>query len=207
MGASQRRLFAPVRDIPFDRKLNRTRPRGAICDPRRRIDFAPIRARPSGRLEPRTGRNAARISSYRRYSTHIRKPLENGGSTIGETMSKWKALVAAGGFTFFLSTQANAQDDPLTVIYLGAKDCRSCQVFDRYQKETFKQKVAAKGMNFREFKVDSLRYIRQTSAWPADLKWLLDILVSESGAPWFFTVQGQSLVSETQYFSTIIAGE
>lgn len=94
-------------------------------------------------------------------------------------MSKWKALVAAGGFTFFLSTQANAQDDPLTVIYLGAKDCRSCQVFDRYQKETFKQKVAAKGMNFREFKVDSLRYIRQTSAWPADLKWLLDILVSE----------------------------
>jgi hypothetical protein len=122
-------------------------------------------------------------------------------------MSKWKALIAASGFTFFLGTQANAQDDPLTVIYLGAKDCRPCQVFERYQKETFKQKIAAKGMNFREFKVDSLRYIRQTSAWPADLKWLLDILVSESGAPWFFTVQGQSLLSETQYFSTIIAEE
>jgi hypothetical protein len=55
-------------------------------------------------------------------------------------MSKWKALIAASGFTFFLSTQANAQDDPLTVIYLGAKDCRPCQVFERYQKETFKQK-------------------------------------------------------------------
>jgi hypothetical protein len=78
-------------------------------------------------------------------------------------MSRWKALVAASGFTLFLSTQANAQDDALTVIYLGAKDCRPCRVFDRYQKETFKQKVAARGMNFQEFKVDSLRYIRQAT--------------------------------------------
>jgi hypothetical protein len=123
---------------------------------------------------------------------------------IGGTMNKRIAVVAAFTLAFFPSAHTNAQDEVLTVIYLGAKDCRPCQEFDRYEKAAFRQKVADKGMSFREFKVDSLRYIRQANAWPADLRWLRESLISESGAPWFFTVQGQSLVSETQYYSTII---
>jgi hypothetical protein len=119
-------------------------------------------------------------------------------------MNRRKALLAAVIFAFFPSPPSIAQDDTLTVIYLGAKDCRPCQEFDRYEKAAFRQKIADKGMNFREFKVDSLRYIKQASAWPADLKWLRESLGSESGAPWFFTVHGQNLVSETQYFSTIV---
>jgi hypothetical protein len=122
-------------------------------------------------------------------------------------MNNREMLVAAIIFAFFSSAHAIAQDDALTVVYLGAKDCRPCQEFDRSAKATFRQKVADKGMNFREFKVDSLRYIRQASAWPSDLQWLRESLVSESGAPWFFTVQGQTLVSETQYYSTIVADD
>jgi hypothetical protein len=92
----------------------------------------------------------------------------------------------------------------MTVVYLGAKDCGACQRFDAYEKNAFKAKVAAKGMDFREVKVDSLRYIRQLDGWPADLMWLHDSLQSEAGVPWFFVVRGSEIVSETQRSTSIV---
>jgi hypothetical protein len=101
------------------------------------------------------------------------------------------------------SSLANAAADETTVVYLGAKDCSICRAFEMNDKTDFKKRVAAKGMKFREIKVDSLWDIRQASAWPADLKWLLASLGSEKGAPWFFVVQGNSIVSESHSFSSI----
>ena len=91
----------------------------------------------------------------------------------------------------------------MTVVYLGAKDCAACQRFDAYERNAFKAKVTAKGMGFREVKVESLRYIRQLNGWPADLMWLHDRLQTEAGVPWFFVVQGNEIVSETQQSTSI----
>jgi hypothetical protein len=92
----------------------------------------------------------------------------------------------------------------MMVVYLGAKDCAACQRFDAYEKNAFKAKVTARGMDFREVKVESLRYIRQLDGWPADLMWLHNRLQTEAGVPWFFVVRGNQIVSETQRSTSIV---
>jgi hypothetical protein len=99
---------------------------------------------------------------------------------------------------------SRAYASQMTVVYLGAKDCGVCQRFDAYEKNAFKARVTAKGMSFREVKVDSLRYIRQIEGWPADLMWLHNRLQTEAGVPWFFVVQGNQIVSETQRSTAIV---
>ena len=100
-------------------------------------------------------------------------------------------------------SHASAASDAITVIYLGAKDCPNCRAFDLHHKADFERRVAAKGMTFREFKVDSVRDIGQASAWPPDLRWLLDRLPNEGGTPWFFVVQGHRLIKQTLSFASI----
>jgi hypothetical protein len=116
-----------------------------------------------------------------------------------------RELIATGLIAFAAgsSSLVKASSDAMTVVYLGAKDCSVCRAFDLNDKADFKKRVGAKGMKFREFKVDSLRDIRQANAWPVDLKWLLGSLDSERGVPWFFVVQGHNIISETQSFSSV----
>jgi hypothetical protein len=120
-------------------------------------------------------------------------------------MKRREFFVAAIGSLLIAGAPVHA-GEPLTVIYVGAKDCPPCQRFDRWYKQAFVFDVVAKGMNFREIKVETLRDIRQASAWPNDLKWLLTSLGSEAGVPWFFTVDGHRLVSETQSYETFSGG-
>jgi hypothetical protein len=107
------------------------------------------------------------------------------------------AVFASGG------SRASFASEAMTVIYLGAKDCPNCRAFDLHHKADFEKRVAAKGMIFREFKVDSVRDIGRASAWPSDLRWLLDRLPGEGGTPWFFVVQGHRLIKQTQSFASI----
>jgi hypothetical protein len=114
-----------------------------------------------------------------------------------EALAALAAVFASGG------SLASAASEAITVIYLGAKDCSNCRAFDLHHKADFEKRVAAKGMIFREFKVDSVRDIGQASAWPPDLRWLLDMLPGEGGTPWFFVVQGHRLIKQTQSFASI----
>jgi len=117
-------------------------------------------------------------------------------------MDRRKALVALVAVFASGGSRASASE-AMTVIYLGAKDCPDCRAFDLHHKADFEKRVAAKGMRFREFKVDSVRNIEQASAWPSDLKWLIAMLPSAGGTPWFFVVQGHRLIKQTQAFASI----
>ena len=118
-------------------------------------------------------------------------------------MNRREALVALVAVFASGGSLASAASEAMTVIYLGAKDCQHCRAFDLHDKAAFEKRVAAKGMLFREFKVDSVRNIEQASAWPSDLRWLMDSLPSDGGTPWFFVVQGHRLIKQTQSFASI----
>jgi hypothetical protein len=100
------------------------------------------------------------------------------------------------------ATRAHSQ---LTVVYLGAEDCPACQRFEAYEEAAFKQKVAERGMQFREFHVGSHRYIKDLQGWPADLIWLHDQLGSKAGTPWFFLIQGKDVISASQSYNDLIS--
>jgi hypothetical protein len=93
----------------------------------------------------------------------------------------------------------------LTVVYLGAEDCAACQRFEAYEEAAFKQKVAERGMQFREFHVGSHRYIKDLHGWPSDLLWLHDQLGSKAGTPWFFLIQGRDVISASQSYNDLIS--
>jgi hypothetical protein len=118
-------------------------------------------------------------------------------------MDRREALVALVAVFASGGSLTSAASEAMTVIYLGAKDCPNCRAFDLHHKADFEKRVAAKGMIFREFKVDSVRDIGQASAWPSDLKWLIAMLPSDGGTPWFFVVQGHRLIKQTQSFASI----
>ena len=118
-------------------------------------------------------------------------------------MDRREAIVALIAVFVSGGSRASFASEVITVIYLGAKDCPNCRAFDLHHKADFEKRVAAKGMIFREFKVDSVRDIGQASAWPPDLRWLLDRLPSDGGTPWFFVVQGHRLIKQTQSFASI----
>ena len=118
-------------------------------------------------------------------------------------MDRREALVALVAVFASGGSLAGAASEAMTVIYLGAKDCPNCRAFDLHHKADFEKRVAAKGMRFREFKVDSVRDVGQASAWPSDLRWLIDRLPGEGGTPWFFVVQGHRLIKQTQSFASI----
>jgi hypothetical protein len=50
-----------------------------------------------------------------------------------------------------------------------------------------------RGIGFRSVTVDSLRDVRQDSAWPADLKWIRDSYPNMRGTPWFFLISGRTI--------------
>jgi hypothetical protein len=118
-------------------------------------------------------------------------------------MDRREALVALVAVFASGGSLASAASEAMTVIYMGAKDCPHCRAFDLHNKADFEKRVAAKGMIFREFKVDSVRNIGQVSAWPSDLRWLLGRLPNDGGTPWFFVVQGHRLIKQTQSFASI----
>jgi hypothetical protein len=118
-------------------------------------------------------------------------------------MDRRKALVALVAVFANGGSLASTVSEAMTVIYLGAKDCPNCRAFDLHHKADFEKRVAAKGMLFREFKVESVRDIGRASAWPPDLRWLLVRLPGEGGTPWFFVVQGHRLIKQTQSFASI----
>jgi hypothetical protein len=104
-----------------------------------------------------------------------------------------------------LATLSAAHAAQLTVIYLGAEDCPACQRFEAYEEAAFKQKVAERGMQFREFHVGSHRYIKDLHGWPSDLLWLHDQLGSKAGTPWFFLIQGRDVISASQSYNDLIS--
>jgi hypothetical protein len=103
-----------------------------------------------------------------------------------------------------LSTLPEAQASQLTVVYLGAEDCPACQRFEAWEEAAFRQKLASRGIRFREFHVGSHRYIKDLNGWPSDLIWIHDQLGSKAGTPWFFLIQGRQIVSASQSFKSLI---
>jgi hypothetical protein len=121
------------------------------------------------------------------------------------SLTRRRALSLLGlGALSSVATFSEADAAQYTVVYLGAKDCAACQRFEAYDKAAFEHKIASRGMSFREFKVESLRYIKDAEYWPSDLMWLHRQLRSEAGAPWFFVTRAQQLITETQYFRALV---
>ena len=87
------------------------------------------------------------------------------------------------------------------VIYLGASNCPYCADFEANYEAALVQRVESRGATFREVRVASFYDVRQANAWPADLTWLRDSLRDEDvGTPWFFTVEGKRIVSQTHAY-------
>jgi hypothetical protein len=120
-------------------------------------------------------------------------------------LTRRKAMRLFGlGAVSSLAMLPEAQASQLTVVYLGAEDCPACQRFEAWEEAAFKQKLASRGIRFREFHVGSHRYIKDLNGWPSDLRWIHDQLGSKAGTPWFFLTQGRQIISASQSYKSLI---
>lgn len=79
------------------------------------------------------------------------------------------------------------------VLYVSAADCRVCRGWEVDHQAAFVQGLQRRGIGFRTVTVDSLRDVRQDSAWPADFKWIRDSYPNMRGTPWFFLISGRAI--------------
>lgn len=82
-----------------------------------------------------------------------------------------------------------------TLLYISAGNCPSCRKWEAWEKDRAVTAAQAKGIGFREVKTTSFKDIREDSAWPSDLKWVLGKIKNKGGTPRFLMLQGQSVTA------------
>jgi hypothetical protein len=81
-----------------------------------------------------------------------------------------------------------------TIVYIGADDCKPCHQWEATYQKDFAAKCAARGVRFRAIRVTTLRNIRDTRYWPADLRPLLRQFRDRSGTPHFLAVRNGEVI-------------
>jgi hypothetical protein len=81
-----------------------------------------------------------------------------------------------------------------TIVYIGADDCRPCHQWEATYQKGFAARCAARGVRFRAVRVATLRNIRDTRYWPADLRPLLRQFSDRSGTPHFLAVRNGEVI-------------
>lgn len=105
--------------------------------------------------------------------------------------SVFAALALAAGV---LGSAMPVQAASRTIVYIGADDCKPCHQWEATQQKGFAARCAARGVKFRTVRVATLRNIRDTRYWPADLKPLLTRFSDRSGTPHFLAVRNGEVI-------------
>jgi hypothetical protein len=77
-----------------------------------------------------------------------------------------------------------------TIVYISATNCSYCRQWEATYQKDFQAKCAAKGIRFREVRVNYYNDIREPTSWKGDLAPLLSKFKSKGGTPRFLVVDG-----------------
>ena len=118
-------------------------------------------------------------------------------------MSFKKIAMTAAALAAFASVPgpAAAQDGgPLTLVYACDAQSEPCKTWTSQWEPVFRSSPAGSKVTLRKIEAPTAKALLQQSAWPADLRWLLDVfLMSEQGVqngyetPRFFLLQNNSI--------------
>jgi hypothetical protein len=86
---------------------------------------------------------------------------------------------------------------PITVVYVGARDCPYCYSWEWDDYRRWKGSRSASLVQFREVKVGSFNDIGEASAWPSDLGWLRGQVDLDAGTPLFVVLRGRQIAIKT----------
>lgn len=88
-------------------------------------------------------------------------------------------------------------DRQFTIIYVGAKNCAPCEVWEREHKQTFMDSPQYGALNYREVIAPSLKDVLSDDVWPADLRRYRDGTRKLMGAPSWLVVEDEKVVAVT----------
>ncbi len=86
---------------------------------------------------------------------------------------------------------------PLTVIYIGARNCGYCLEWEGEEERQFLASETRKRLTYRRLIFRSFRNVTSNGVWPGDLVWVRDRLGIRSGTPRFIVVREQEILLTT----------
>jgi len=93
--------------------------------------------------------------------------------------------------------RSTAEQEALTVVYVGAEDCGPCRAWRRDERPSFLDSREFPALRYREVIAPQLRNLLAEEQWPADLAGLRAQVRQRPGAPqWFVLREGQVVAWE-----------
>lgn len=83
---------------------------------------------------------------------------------------------------------------PLTLVYLGARNCGYCLEWEGDQEQAFLASAERRAITYRRLIFASFRDLTVDRVWPADLVWIRDELGITGGTPRYVVVRGRELL-------------
>lgn len=106
-------------------------------------------------------------------------------------------LVGCGLLFADTPCRPTAEQEALTVVYVGAEDCGPCRAWRRDERPSFLDSREFPALRYREVIAPQLRNLLAEEQWPADLAGLRAQVRQRPGAPqWFVLREGQVVAWE-----------
>ena len=86
---------------------------------------------------------------------------------------------------------------PLTLIYLGARNCPYCLDWEGDQEQAFLASADRRAITYRRLIFASFRDLTSDRVWPEDLRWVRDELGITGGTPQYIVVRGREVLLST----------
>lgn len=86
---------------------------------------------------------------------------------------------------------------PLTLIYLGARNCPYCIEWEGEPEQAFLASADRRSITYRRLIFASFRNLTSDRVWPEDLVWVRDELGITGGTPQYIIVRGRRVLLAT----------
>ena len=83
---------------------------------------------------------------------------------------------------------------PLTLVYLGARNCGYCLDWEGDEELAFLASAERREITYRRLIFASFRDLTSDQVWPADLVWIRDELGITGGTPQYVIVRGREVL-------------
>jgi hypothetical protein len=104
-------------------------------------------------------------------------------------------LVGCGLLFADTPCRPTAEQEALTVVYVGAEDCGPCRAWRRDERPSFLDSREFPTLHYREVIAPRLRDLLAEEQWPAGLAELRAQVRQRPGAPQWFVLRGSEVVA------------
>jgi len=113
-------------------------------------------------------------------------------------MMQRRGLVLAGLLSVATLSQSSAQQQPVTVLYVGGWDCSFCRAWKSNSKAAWLASPQFSKVKFVEIDTPKLKDAYETRNWPEQYRPILAQLPKKFGTPRFVVVQDGKVVSNEE---------